>query len=496
MAAEPSTVPPLPTELLLSILSYLPFHDIRTFSTCSKAFRSTSLALVFRNLKFSHPASTSIADIRRAFEDPQHGSLHHICGRVRHVTLHSHNIKGLEEIVTYFRTRVALLPLFPGLTSLMITRAGLYPHMLGWLEGFDDSIISAIWRMLEEAWPGRHTLLRKVAFKTLDYVHQDRLRGQELSVESLRFLGWDGYYNSQKQQRAGEAGGSITADGYGDRNRGEDEDEDYEERDEVEETGANKHAIGLGHIYPCPAPIEEAYINRDYVTSRQRIIERPIPDLLYLANCRQSLKTVGIWINTFNGNMTPQWAATPAEDYLAFYNVRDLRINMGFFMQSFPEQYLDELARRFPKVEKVVIYHDYRCHEYIEGERMYRYGSLMKLWPKTLKEARLPWLTYFGSSYETRSMGATINVWIDEHSLNKLKRVVFVREIVQEESGFDMPDELEAIGCDVVIEGEDEGRWEDEVKDEYKLRSSDRKLVWGGLYRIPQLELDGYVVPR
>ncbi|KAF3927112.1 hypothetical protein AA313_de0207949 [Arthrobotrys entomopaga] len=461
MTYRDPSLSPIPAELLLSILTFLDFQDIVSVSSSCRFFRAVASSIIFRNLKLGHqniPAKdvainfgnlklgcskTPAEEIRESFGSG--GSLCHVVNRVRHVTLHSHNLIGIEAIVVYFRTYIPLLSLFPNLVSLKITRAAMSPLHEG-LRDFDDKLMNAIFYCLGGVYPFYQKSIKQLWFKTAEYIYRDGddgyklIQQSSLSIESRKFLHWN-----------------------------------------MSKTHSNEGQ--------CPASVREAFVDVNHGYPNQPLMSPMpgyVPDLSYLSNAQSSLKRLGMWINL--QDCFPSSAPIFKSD-LVFHNVTELCINTDFFPAEAPEEYLNELGWRFPNVEKVVMYLDWKCHDYVERERMYRYGSLVKLWPGTLKEARLPWLTYFGGSYETRSMASTVHVWIGEFSLNALEKVVFVREI-STGTGWSEPigstvkreweiwDEMEAIDCHVVCE---EGR--------------ERTLVWGEVYRMKKLELDGYVVP-
>ncbi|RVD83522.1 uncharacterized protein DFL_007908 [Arthrobotrys flagrans] len=431
-ASGPDAVPniqSIPLELRLSILSHLEIKQVKQFSLCSKACRTTSLPILYRRLNLSYvyndtidraitPTPTARLDlIRAAFVNPE-GSLHKLQDVVRHVTIDTENLPGFNNIVTYYRGWVSLLPLFPALNSIKIlyyspSASAFFPSY-----EFDTRLFNGACSRLMETCPSYRTL-KFLHVKTSEYRFTDPvvfpkpIRIESLSDEDEIFMGL---------------------------NPGE---------------SALKYATP--DTIPCPQALEEAYFDLDF---RSEPRENVIDPKLFTRFSTATLKKLGIWLD-LHGDRGQYRPLFP--EGIDLTRITDLGICLDFLNFLI---YFYELETRLPNVENLSLYVDKGSEGgFWEEEAIKAYGRIVGAWTRTLKKMRVPWFTVGGEFEREDGRTRRIRSWFETNESSKLETVVLVKETPE--------DWFEAVDCSITSTG------------------SGREIKWSEIYLAGKLPLDG-----
>ncbi|KAK6354377.1 hypothetical protein TWF730_008785 [Orbilia blumenaviensis] len=397
----------LPTEIRLSILSHLEVKEIKQFSQCSKICRTTCLPILYRRLNLSYvrgsrancnvTPTSRLDQIRAAFVEPE-GNLYNLHGTVRHVTIDTEDLAGFDNIVTYYRALVSMLPLFPALNSLKISyfspSASLYsPRSYS----FDTRLIHGFCSTLWETCPAYRTLkslyFGKAEYRFTDSKNLDAIRNSPLSDENEVFMGL---------------------------NPGE---------------GVLKYSTTS--TIPWPPALEEAYFDVDV---RSTYFPGSINTALFITSSTTTLKKFGLWLNLHMG--TPRFGQ-PSDPFFS----RDTRLpcvtDLGFCLDFLnAREYTDELKMVFPNIESLSVFVDKDSHGgFWEEEAIKSYTRLLRFWPETLKKVRLPWFTENGDFENEHARTKRINSWFEIVEDSRLEEVLLVRETPE--------DYFEAVDCSI-----------------------------------------------
>ncbi|KAK6502578.1 hypothetical protein TWF506_003157 [Arthrobotrys conoides] len=164
MVSTSTTIFPLPSELSLQILSYLPLKDLKSLSVCSREVRRFTSVELFRGVVLC-PGSV------QAFGDG--GLLGGMVGGVRSVHITYPKTTAPSEYINLFRTVTPLLRNFSGLKALRI-------ELFSSKE--NNRILNAVFKTLStyEWYDG----IRKLVVQWMDY----KLSQEVLGLQDLEFL--------------------------------------------------------------------------------------------------------------------------------------------------------------------------------------------------------------------------------------------------------------------------------------------------------------------
>ncbi|KAK6334693.1 hypothetical protein TWF718_010140 [Orbilia javanica] len=396
----------LPLELRILILSYLDAKQVKEFSLCSHACRAASLPIMYRRLRLSYDDSllerpvtptSRLEQIRAAFFN-EGGSLYNLQDVVRHVTVDTEKLPGFNNIITYYRTWVSLLPLFPALNSLKIlyyspSACAYSPN----LYEFDIRLFNGTFSRLMETCPSFRTL-KSLYVRTSDYRFRDpsaspTLSGERLSDEDEIFMGLN-------------PGESIL-----------------------------KFST-MGTI-PCPPALEEAYFDIDFRTEPRKDVIHP---LIFIRSSMPTLKKLGVWVD-LHTDRVQAWARSKLfPNGVDMRGITELGLCLDFLNLT---DYATELERRLPYVETLSLYVDEDSHGgFWEEQAIKSYGRLVAAWPRTLKKMRAPWFTVNGSFERQRGRTHRIKSWFDTNGESNLEMVMLVKETTG--------DQFEATDCTIT----------------------------------------------
>ncbi|KAK6529842.1 hypothetical protein TWF281_009000 [Arthrobotrys megalospora] len=383
------TIQSIPLELRLSILSYLDIKQVKEFSLCSRSCRAASLPIIYRRLNLGYIDDLSkthvltpisrLEEIRAAFANPD-GSLHNLQDVVRHVTIDNEDLVGIDNLVSYYRGWISLLPLFPALNSLKILYFTPSVHALYGLDpDFDTRLFNASCSVLVATCP-TYQALKRLYIKSSEYRHA-------YPTSSLS-------------------------------------------REEVQFTADNEIFLGLNpgesvlkysspETIPFPQALEEAYLDIDF---RVAPVGTYLDVVRFIIPSMATLKKLGVWVDlhsTGNSLLFPR--------SLDLTHITDLGLCLDFLNHT---RDLDELGERCPNLESLSLYVDNGSEGgFWEEQAMKSYGRIVGIWEKTLKYLRLPWFTEGGELEPELDRTVRIHIWFRSHNPAKLEKVVLVRQI-------------------------------------------------------------------
>ncbi|KAK6510968.1 hypothetical protein TWF506_010056 [Arthrobotrys conoides] len=404
-----SNIESIPLELRVSILSHLDLKQVKQFSLCSRACRIASLPILYRRLNLAYvynsatdrgiTPTTRLDQIRAAFLDPD-GSLHKLQDVVRHVTIDTENLSGFNNIITYYRGWVSLLPLFPALNSIKILyyspSASAYSPSL---YEFDTRLFNGACSRLMETCPSYRTL-KFLHIKTSEYRFTDPAlssrprRIEPLSEEDEEFMGLN-------------LGESVLK---------------YATPDTI----------------PCPQALEAAYFDIDFRSEPRGDVIDPI---LFTRSSTDSLKTLGIWLDLHKdrGRNLPLFP-----EGIDLTRITDLGLCLDFLNLTL---YLTEVETRVPNVVNLSLYVDEgSVGGFWEEEAIKAYGTIVGAWSRTLKKMRVPWFTVDGEYENEYGRTKRIKSWFETNEFSKLETVVLVKETPE--------DWFEAVDCSITGTGQ------------------------------------------
>ncbi|KAK6541532.1 hypothetical protein TWF694_007339 [Orbilia ellipsospora] len=355
----------LPPELYLEIASYLSPQDICSLSQCSKTYREFLAPQMFDSLRVTHCRLKQLQKF-------QHIS--NLCRYVRHLKFtDSQTPKQLSKsAVTPYRLYFSTISHFTNLTSLAFTYK-IIPRI-------EHALFNAILSTLTDC--KFHTNIKTLKFTTK--LATNTLGQCPPSAGDLHYLGVDSVW---------EGSGNIN----------------------VIDLTPEKATITTGcwaWDSDCCSRIQSSTGTCIYTFSSRaakslRILHLKVKEVI--GKTRMSMFGTGS-----RKDVTP----------MMYENVTEVQITMHGFTRS----HLWDIARRFPKLQKLRI-NEQRWGKAFEGTEDYLYTDIVGM--KHLREVTLPWTTVVGDAHKYESwktLERDIGWWV-KAGCDNLKKVVFRKDV-------------------------------------------------------------------